>query len=111
MLTSRSEGLSIAMAEAMSAGAVPVVADVGELRDLVTDGVNGYLIGPNNIDEYAKGAMSLLQDHVLWTQYSRKAMETVKKRCGIESVSRKWQQHIREAVAQAPGHCVREVRN
>jgi len=49
VLTSQSEGLSISMAEAMAAGTVPVVADVGELSDLVMDGVNGYLVEPNNV--------------------------------------------------------------
>jgi glycosyltransferase involved in cell wall biosynthesis len=107
VLTSKSEGLSIAMAEAMVAGAVPVVADVGELSDLVIDGVNGYLIQPNNIDEYASKAMVLLQDDVLWSQCSYKAIEVARRYCNIEVVSSKWQQHIRAAVSQASG-CGRE---
>ncbi len=111
VLTSKSEGLSIAMAESMAAGVVPAVADVGELGDLVTDGVNGYLIEPNNIEEYAKRITSLLQDHALWTQFSRKAIESARRHCGIESVSKKWQQHLREAVSQASGHCVQESMN
>ena len=30
-----------------------VVADVGELADLVTTGVSGYLIAPDDLDGYA----------------------------------------------------------
>ena len=62
VLPSKSEGLSIAMIEAMSAGVVPVVPDVGDLGDRVIDGVNGYLIEPNKIEEYAEIILSLLQD-------------------------------------------------
>jgi len=111
LLTSKSEGMSIAMAEAMSAGVVPVVADVGELSDLVIDGVNGYLIEPNNINEYAVKCMSLLQDHALWTQHSRKAVEAARKHCDIEVISEKWRQHLRDAVSQASDHCPKDVLN
>jgi len=111
VLTSKSEGMSIAMAEAMSAGVVPVVADVGELSDLVIDGVNGYLIEPNNINEYAVKCMSLLQDHALWTQHSRKAVEAARKHCDIEVISEKWRQHLRDAVSQASDHCPKDVLN
>ena len=103
MLTSRSEGLSIAMAEAMSAGAVPVVADVGELRDLVTDGVNGYLIEPNNLEQYTSKALFLLQDDSLWDCYSQKAVERVRQACTIEAVSRKWGQQIRSVISRMQG--------
>ena len=111
VLTSRSEGLSIAMAEAMVAGVVPVVADVGELGDLVIDGVNGYLVEPNNIDEYTKRVVSLLQDQALWKKYSLRAIKEVKEHCDIEVVTGKWRQHIRDVVSQTSGHCVQEVIN
>src|SRR6185369_4829766 len=50
LLTSRSEGLSIALAEAMMAGAVPVVPDVGDLSELVIDGKTGWLVAPGDFD-------------------------------------------------------------
>ena len=109
VLTSKSEGMSIAMAEAMAAGVVPVVADVGELGDLVIDGINGYLIEPNNINEYAKKCMSLLQDHTLWTQYSHKATDAARKHCDIEVISEKWRQHLQNAISQTSDHCPQKV--
>lgn len=104
VLTSMSEGLSIAMAEAMSTGAVPVVADIGELSDLVVDNVNGYLVRPNCIEEYAERALVLLQNQVLWKEFSYKASEAARRYCDIEVVSEKWRQHIDDTVAQALGH-------
>lgn len=103
ILTSKSEGLSIAMAEAMTVGVVPVVADVGDLCDLVTNGVNGYLVRPNCMEEYIEKVTSLLQDQALWERLSRKAIEAAKC-CDVEVVSMKWRQHLRDVVSQAPGH-------
>jgi glycosyltransferase involved in cell wall biosynthesis len=109
VLTSQSEGLSIAMAEAMCAGAVPVVADIGELRDLVIDGENGYLIEPNNVGEYARKVRVLLQDSALWTQFSLKAIEAAREHCGIDIISEKWRQHLRNVVSRASGCCFQDV--
>jgi glycosyltransferase involved in cell wall biosynthesis len=111
VLTSKSEGMSIAMAEAMAAGVVPVVADVGELGDLVIDGVNGYLIEPNHIDEYTKRIISLLQDQALWRKHSLRAIEDAKKYCDIEVVTGKWRRNLQDVVSQASGHCMQEVMN
>ncbi|HUU17722.1 MAG TPA: glycosyltransferase [Sedimentisphaerales bacterium] len=103
VLTSKSEGLSIAMIEAMTSGVVPVVADVGELRDLVTNGVNGYLVEPNRIDEYTKKVISLLQDPALWEKYSLRAIEAAKIHCDVATVSKKWQQNLQNVVSKASG--------
>lgn len=101
VLNSKTEGLSIAMAEAMSVGAVPVVADVGELGDLVIDGVNGYLVEPNNIAAYSKRIISLLQDDTKLNLYSQNAIEAAKKQCHIEVIAAKWQRLLQECVESA----------
>jgi len=111
VLTSKSEGLSIAMAEAMTSGVVPVVADVGELSELVIDGVNGYLIEQNNIDQYAERILSLVQNHDLWIQYSSKAIEAARSHCDIEVVTKKWRINLQNVISQASGHCIKEVKN
>jgi len=111
VLTSKSEGLSIAMAEAMAAGTVPVVADVGELGDLVIDSVNGYLIEPNNISQYNKRIESLLRNDPMWTQFSHKAIEAAREHCDIEIVSEQWRQCLRDAVSQASGCLPEDVWN
>ncbi len=109
MLTSKSEGLSIAMAEAMAAGVVPIVANVGELGDLVVNGVNGCLVEPDNIADYAAKAALLLQNDALWSQYSGKATEAARKSCDIEVVSEKWRRHLQEVISRASGCPSQEV--
>lgn len=104
MLTSKSEGSSIAMAEAMSVGAVPVVADVGELGDLVQDGGNGYLIGPNAIDRYVATVISLLKEQKQWSRLSDNAMNTARECCHIDVISEKWRRSIHTIVEHASGY-------
>lgn len=90
VLTSRSEGLPIAAAEAMAAGAVPVVADVGELPDLVTSGVSGYLIAPGDLDAYAARVVALLRDEPLRERMSLAAREAAIGHLGVDAVAARW---------------------
>lgn len=51
VLTSFSEGTSVALLEAMASGCVPVVSSTGGTPNLIENGKNGFLIDVNNIDE------------------------------------------------------------
>nr|WP_242620124.1 glycosyltransferase [Moraxella caviae] len=52
MLTSISEGLPVALLEAMAAGCIPIAynIDFGP-SDVITHGQNGWLVEPGNIDQ------------------------------------------------------------
>ena len=90
-LTSRSEGLSIALVEAMSAGAVPVVADVGDLRELVQDEVTGWLIAPGNFEGYAEKISQLLTDRGLWRRLSVAAQHRAAENNSLDVVKQQWE--------------------
>lgn len=91
VLTSRSEGLSIALGEAMRAGCVPVVSDVGELRDLVRDGHSGFVVDPEDIDRFADAARSVLDDPRLWRTVSEQAVRSARALMDIKQVATRWQ--------------------
>jgi len=103
VLTSRSEGMSIAMAEAMAAGSVPVVADVGELGDLVKDGRNGFLVTPNDIAQYVDRITSSLSAPELWSRCSAEAARTALRQCGVDVVSEYWKQRLAETIGARLG--------
>lgn len=102
MLTSRWEGLSIAMIEAMAAGAVPIVADVGDLADLAGDGRSGFVVAPEDIAGYARPCIRLLSDAHDWRTFSRQAVSTALDASGIEAITRRWALHLRAVIAK-PG--------
>jgi glycosyltransferase involved in cell wall biosynthesis len=98
VLTSRSEGLSIAMAEAMCAGVVPVVSDVGELAELVRDGENGYLVAAGDRAGFVARILGLLQDAALWRRLSLAAADTAHTRVGLARISELWAGALRDTI-------------
>jgi len=73
VLTSDSEGLSLSMMEAMMCGLPAIVSDVGDLADLVEDGVNGYLVPRGSSDVFADRILDLLSDTEKLAEFSRAA--------------------------------------
>lgn len=61
VLTSESEGLSLALMEAMLCGLPAVVSDVGDLPELVEHGRNGFLVGERSPEAFAARILELLE--------------------------------------------------
>jgi glycosyltransferase involved in cell wall biosynthesis len=95
VLPSRNEGLSIAMAEAMICGAVPVVANVGDLKDLVSNDETGYLVDHDTAEEYIARIVPLLEDPARWSRMSVNASRSAKAHNGLSQVSALWADHLR----------------
>jgi len=94
VLTSRSEGFSIAMVEAMGAGAVPVVADVGELGDLVVSGESGYLVSPDELEAYVERIVHVLRDSDLFDRLSTCAAKSAMSRAAADVIAARWADHL-----------------
>jgi glycosyltransferase involved in cell wall biosynthesis len=74
-LTSDSEGLSLALMQAMLCGLPAVVTDVGDLSDLVQEGANGHLVPRRSAEALARRIVSLLRDEERLTRFSAAARE------------------------------------
>ena len=75
ILCSRYEGQSLAMLEAMSYNRMAIVTDMGDARELITDGVNGFIAEAptvKHIDEALERAWARRDD---WEQMGKLAAE------------------------------------
>jgi glycosyltransferase involved in cell wall biosynthesis len=72
------EGFPVALLEAMGTGCVPVASELpGGLRELVRDGVNGYLCEMDNNPAFAERIALLYRDRDLLSLLSRNARADV----------------------------------
>lgn len=75
LLPSETESFGLVALEAMACE-VPVVASkVGGLPEVVTDGVDGYLVEPRNIEKMALCAESILADESIRREMGKRARE------------------------------------
>ena len=109
LLTSKSEGLSIALAEAMMAGAVPVVANVGDLSELVINSRTGWLIDPGDFDAYAARICQLLDDTEGWRRMSEEARRVASENNSVEAVVQRWQRCLPQIIGCAHSGCEQPV--
>lgn len=89
LLTSDSEGLSLALIEAMLCGLPAVVSRVGDLGDLVEDGRNGYLVDERSAEPFADRALEILGNRERLAAFSRAAREAAR-RYELSACTRLW---------------------
>jgi glycosyltransferase involved in cell wall biosynthesis len=87
MHTSDSEGMPVAIIEALASG-IPVVATaVGGVPDLIQDGTNGHLVPPRNPQAIANAVLSILSDPSKWAQMRSAARKSVTPRHTVETLT------------------------
>ncbi|WP_373121530.1 glycosyltransferase family 4 protein [Mycobacterium marinum] len=91
VLPSRNEGLPMALLEAMANGLAPVTTTAGSIGEVVTDGVNGLLVGPAHADQLAHALGALVTDENLRARLGGAARE----RAGEFGLDRWYQQLTR----------------
>lgn len=89
VLTSDSEGLSQALIQAMLCGLPAVVSNVGDLGDLVHDGVNGYLVNERSAEAFSDGYNRILSDKECLTRFKEEACKSAEK-FKMENVIADW---------------------
>jgi glycosyltransferase involved in cell wall biosynthesis len=77
ILPSRNEGLPMAMLEAMAWGKALIVSPVGGIPEFVTDGVEGFLVPPDDIDAIADAIRKLAENPELRMQMGMAARKRV----------------------------------
>jgi glycosyltransferase involved in cell wall biosynthesis len=98
VLTSDSEGLSLSVMEAMMCGLPVVVSDVGDLADLVENGVNGYLVPRRSPEQFAARIIELLTDARRLEAFSQAARYSALQ-YSTEAATAKWDSIIKHCRA------------
>ncbi|WP_413852565.1 glycosyltransferase family 4 protein [Candidatus Ruminimicrobium bovinum] len=84
VMTSLWEGLPISTIEAMTCGLAPIVNAVDGQKEIVKDGINGFLIPPYNIDETCYKILYLAENPEIKSKMEREAKNSIDETYGIE---------------------------
>ena len=92
VLPSVSEGLPIALLEAMAAGCPVIATDVGGISTIITHGVNGSLVKPKNPTALSSEIINLLSDNEKRNMYIKNGLRIFNERFSAEIMTRKYEQ-------------------
>ncbi len=81
------EALPVSWLEAMAMQKPIVASNIGWATDIVDNGINGYLVHPNNHNQFADRILELLQDKNLQLQFGNNARKKIIEKFSIESVA------------------------
>jgi glycosyltransferase involved in cell wall biosynthesis len=79
IVASRSEGFSMPVLEAMACGCVVVATDCGGPRDILEDGVNGFLVPVGDVDAILDRIRTLVDNHDLCSRLREQGFRTVRR--------------------------------
>lgn len=96
---SLTEGMPLAVMEAMACGKPVVATRVGGTADLIRDGETGILFDPGDIDALADGLIRILQNRSHAASMGRRAREWTERQLTWERLSRQYEQVYEEVAA------------
>ena len=101
IMTSTNEGMPMALLEAMAMKKPVIATRVGAISKIISDGVNGLLIPPKNVDSTVAAVTYLLQNREKGSIFAEKGFESVKN----EYSSKKMTQHYAEIYDEILSGC------
>ena len=96
LVPSEMESFGLAALEAMACGVPPVASRVGGLPEVVTDGVDGYLVAVGDTGAIAEAALRLLEDTGLHARVAAAARRTAETRFPTTTIIPQYEAFYRE---------------
>ena len=93
LVVSKTEGIPFVILEAMSMGVPVLSVDVGGISEVVTNGLNGFLISPREsvVDSFTEKVLELTEGQLNYDEISEKAKETIEARFTLNSMSSRYE--------------------
>jgi glycosyltransferase involved in cell wall biosynthesis len=98
-LTSRFEGSSVTLLEAMAMRQVVLAPEVGNVRDVIQDGENGFVVPSRRPEDFALQVGELLADPDREAEIGRRARQTILDRYDLSGMVRVYAETIAQALA------------
>ena len=99
-MTSAFEGFPMVLAEAAAFGCVPVAFEsFAAVRDIISDGENGALVPPFDLDKYAETLAALMRDDALRERLAANTAQICEKFAPAKIVNR-WEALFAEVLAE-----------
>jgi glycosyltransferase involved in cell wall biosynthesis len=98
VLPSLSEGMPLALLEAMAAGVPAVATRVGGVSEVIENGKTGLLVPPGDSRALADGIATLLENPALATELGEAARQVAVSRFSLERMVRAYQDIYAELI-------------
>ena len=94
------EAFGLTLVEAMAAGKPVVAVRMGAVPEILCDGVDGFLVDPEDIQGLAQGIARALSDRELAEHMGRQAQLRVRERFGLERMAAEVEEVYREVLGR-----------
>ena len=101
LLPSENESFGLAALEAMACEVPVVVSNVGGLPEVITDGVEGYLVEPRNVRGMADRAIEILADPALRSEMGKRARKSARERFCASRIIPIYESYYRKILASS----------
>ena len=97
VLPSLSEGMPLALLEAMAAGCPVVATKVGGVPDVIADGYNGMLVEPRDKDALAKAILGVMEDDEKRNRFRERGRLLYEQRYSATAMTKRYEKlYLRE---------------
>jgi glycosyltransferase involved in cell wall biosynthesis len=100
ILTSETEGVALSLMEALACGVPAIAPRVGDLADVLADGVNGFLVDDHTPEAFAGRIVELLTNEPLRLRLAAGARRA-SVAYTVRAMSRRWEEALRPGPAEA----------
>ena len=90
------EGLPMAILEAMAAGCVVIASEMASVASVIDDGVNGYLVEPQNTERLIGRLKTVIANRSEWNPVQEAAVATVREKFAISDYIKKLESIYKE---------------